>query len=108
MEHLQRLRHTSGERLPFWTHGSVPIGDLLMLQLLRPVFPYMLCLFPIFHPEHLSVLSRFCLLQFKKGEGGLKCMLRILMNVNHFTRKGSYIESSNFVVDGKYGCFCTR
>ena len=34
--------------------------DLLMLQLLRPVFPNLPCLFSTFHLEYPSVLSRFC------------------------------------------------
>ena len=45
MEHLQWIWHASRECLPFWTPGSVPhFGDLLMLQLLRPVFPKAPCL----------------------------------------------------------------
>ena len=31
-----------------------------MLQLLRPVFPNLPCLFSIFHREYHTVLSRFC------------------------------------------------
>ena len=36
-----------------------PFLDLLMLQLLRPVFPNLPCLFSTFHLEYPSVLSRF-------------------------------------------------
>ena len=47
--------------LTLWTPGSVPpFWDLLMLQLLRPVFLNFPCLFSTFHFEYTSVLSRFC------------------------------------------------
>ena len=61
MGHLQRVWHASTERLPFQTLDSVPILDLLMLQLLRPAFPNLSCLFSTFNHEYLSVLSQFCL-----------------------------------------------
>ena len=35
--------------------------NLLMIQLLRPIFPKLTCLSPTFHFEYPSVLSRFCL-----------------------------------------------
>ena len=37
-----------------------PFGNLLMLQLLRPVLPNLPCLYSNFHLEYPSVLSRFC------------------------------------------------
>ena len=42
------------------TSGSVPFWDALVLQLLRPVFLNLSCLFPTFHLEYPSVFSRFC------------------------------------------------
>ena len=45
------------------TPGSVPrFGDLLMLELLWPVFPNLPCLFSNFHLEYPSIHSRFCFL----------------------------------------------
>ena len=61
MELLQRVWHTSRERLPFRTPGSVPqFWDLLMLQLLRPNSSNLPCLYSTFHLEYPLVLSRFC------------------------------------------------
>ena len=60
MEHLQWVLHASREHLPFQTPGFVPFWDFLMLQLLRPVFPNLLCLFSTFHLECPSVLFLFC------------------------------------------------
>ena len=37
-----------------------PVGDLLMLQLLRPVLPNLPYLFSTFHFKYPLVLSRFC------------------------------------------------
>ena len=37
-----------------------PFWDLLMLQLLRPVFPNLPCLFSTFYLEYTSIFSRFC------------------------------------------------
>ena len=48
MEHLLPVWNVSREHLPFWTPGSVPFWDLLMLQLLRSVFPNLPCLFSLF------------------------------------------------------------
>ena len=46
MEHLQGAWLASRERFPFRTPGSVPpFGDLLLLQLLWPVLPYLPYLF---------------------------------------------------------------
>ena len=42
--YLLRMWHASRERLPQRTVCSVPFWDLLMLQLLRPIFPYLPCL----------------------------------------------------------------
>ena len=42
------------------TPCSVPFWDLLMLQLLRPAFPNLPCLFSTFHLEYFLVFSRFC------------------------------------------------
>ena len=41
-----------------------PFGDLLMLQLLRPVLPNLPYLFSTFHLEYPSVLSRFCIVTY--------------------------------------------
>ena len=61
MEHLRRMWHASREHLPFWTPGSVPpLWDLLVLQLLRPDFSNLPCLYSTFHLEYPLVLSRFC------------------------------------------------
>ena len=38
-------------------------GGLLMLQLLRPDFPNLPCLYLTFHLEYPSILSRFCFSQ---------------------------------------------
>ena len=46
-------------RPPFW--------DLLMLQLLRPNFSNLPCLYSTFHLEYPLVLSRFCYLHFIDG-----------------------------------------
>ena len=62
-EHLRRMWHASRERLHFLTPGSVSsFGDLLMLQLLRPVLPNLPYLFSTFHPEYPLVLSLFSIL----------------------------------------------
>ena len=61
-EYLQRGWHASKERLSSKTPGSVPFRDLLMFQLLRPVFRNLSCLFSTFHLEYLSIPSRFCFL----------------------------------------------
>ena len=51
MEHLQRMWLASRERLPFRTPGSVPLfGNLLMLQLMKPVLPNLPYLFLDFSP----------------------------------------------------------
>ena len=48
-ERLQQVWHANRERLSFRTPGSVPpFGDLLMLQLLRPVSPNLPCLSRLF------------------------------------------------------------
>ena len=60
MDHLQRLLYDSSEHFPFRTPGSV--WALLTLQLLRPVFPNLICLFLTCHLEYPSVLSGFCLI----------------------------------------------
>ena len=100
MEHLQRVRYASRDRLPFRTFGSVgPFGDLLMLHLLRPVLPKFACLFSAFHHEYPSVLSRFCLgLEFRWINifsfwikqitlflGKLSSMFFFPGNINYFT-----------------------
>ena len=60
INHLQRVWHARRERLPFWTLGSVPrFWVLSILQLLRPVFPNLPCLFSLFHIDYPSVFSRF-------------------------------------------------
>ena len=52
-ERLQQVWHASRERLSFRTPGSVPpFGDLLMLQLLRPVSPNLPCHFSTFHLDY--------------------------------------------------------
>ena len=62
MEYLQRVWLARRERLPVRTPGCIPpFGDLLMLQLLRPVVPNLPYLFSTFHLEYPSVLSQFCL-----------------------------------------------
>ena len=58
MEHLQREWHARRERWPFLISGSAP---LLMLQLLRQVFPNLPCLFSTVYLGYTSVLSLFCL-----------------------------------------------
>ena len=60
MQHLQRVWHFNRESLPFPTPGSIAFCDLLMLQLLKPVFLSLPCRFPTFHLEYPSVLSRCC------------------------------------------------
>ena len=61
MEHWQRLWHTNRERLLFRTPGSIPsFLDFLVLQLLRPDFSNLPCLYSTFHLEYPSVLSLFC------------------------------------------------
>ena len=50
MEHLQRVWHASRERLtPLHTWFRPPFRDLVKLQLLRPVFLIMPCLYSTFH-----------------------------------------------------------
>ena len=66
MVHLQWVWHASRERLPFQTPGSAPgpFWDLLMLQLLRPDFSNLICLYSVFHFKYHSVFSRmFCRMQ---------------------------------------------
>ena len=48
MEHLQRVWLANRERLPFRTPGSVPLWDLLVLQLLRPDSPNLPCFTRLF------------------------------------------------------------
>ena len=48
MEHLQRVWLANRERLPFRTPGSVPLFDLLVLQLLRPDSSNLPCLTRLF------------------------------------------------------------
>ena len=65
MDYLQRVWHVSRKWLPFRTPGSFPwFGNLLMLQLLRQVFPNLPFLFSIFYLEYPSVLSRFCFIPY--------------------------------------------
>ena len=45
MEHLRRVWHASRERLPLRTLDSVPFWGMLMLQLLRPIFPVLIVSF---------------------------------------------------------------
>ena len=59
MEHLQRVWHANRKLLPFRTPGFVPFWDLLMLQLLRPVFPN--TDFPDFSLWISLEFRRFCL-----------------------------------------------
>ena len=59
MEHLQRVWHASSEHLPVRTPGSVPFWDLLMLELLRPVFTNLPLILSTLHLEYPSVHSRF-------------------------------------------------
>ena len=66
MENSQRVRNARLEDLPFrapCTELLLPsffFLDLLMLQLLRPIFPNFPCHFPTFHIEYPLLLSRFC------------------------------------------------
>ena len=53
-------------RPPFW--------DFLMLQLLRPNFSNLPCLYSTFHLEHPLVLSRFCLQLLARSHGDLVCI----------------------------------
>ena len=60
MEHLQRVWHAvnaypSGHLVPS------PFWDMLVLQLFRPDFSNLQCLYSIFHPKYPFVRSRFCL-----------------------------------------------
>ena len=66
MWYLQQVWHANRERLPLRTPVSSIFWDLLMLQLLRPAFPNLSCLFSTFHLEYPSVLSRFCCLYLYK------------------------------------------
>ena len=47
------------KRLPIWTPGCVSFMYLLIIQLLRPVFPILSCFFSTLDFEYLLVLSRF-------------------------------------------------
>ena len=61
LTHSPFIPHGSG--LTFRTPGFVStFGYLLTLQLLRPVFPNLPCLFLTFYLEYPSVLSRYCFL----------------------------------------------
>ena len=69
MEYLQRVWHASRERLPFRTPASASFphfGVLLVLQLLRPDFSNLPCLYSTFHLEYPLVLSRFCFAAFSQ------------------------------------------
>ena len=82
MEHLQRVWHTSRDRLPFRTPGSFPsLRDLLVLQLLRPDSSSLHCLYSTFHFEYPLVLSRFCLFTWKLHKYKKRLLLRC---INHF------------------------
>ena len=51
----------AGNTYPSHTWFRPSFWDLLMLQLLRPNFPNLPCLYSTFHFEYSSVLSRVCL-----------------------------------------------
>ena len=55
-----------------------------MLQCLRQVFPNFPCLFPTFHPEYISVLSRFCHLKDHNSS------LQMWYSINSFLCNNSY------------------
>ena len=94
MEHLQRVWLASKERLPFRTLVPSPFGDLLMLQLLRPVLPNLSYLFSTLNLEYPSVLSRFCF------------GLWISNNPRYFYFAWLRITKEGFILKRSYGLYC--
>ena len=79
VEHFQMVWLASRERLPFQTPGTVPpFGDLLMLQLLRPVWLNLPYRFSTFHLEYPSVHSRFSLVGLDTSNYGKSHMGKVI------------------------------
>ena len=62
MEHLKRVWHASGERLPFRTPGSVPLFGTCYAPIVETSFPELAVSFFDFSLWIPSILSRFCFL----------------------------------------------
>ena len=78
-----------------------PFWDLLMLQLLRPDFPNLPCLYSTFHLEYLLVLSQFCIMTFKmlndanclESNGGLMvCQIQLSRDMYFDTDTSFMVE----------------
>ena len=75
---------------------SCPFWDLLFLQLLRPVFPNMSCLFTTYHLEYLTVVSQYYLSQ----QTALLLMVQQLWSKLKFILKNKLRDGEWLVVVG--------
>ena len=85
---LQRMRHANRRLLPSRTPGPVLSWDLLVLRLLRLVFPSLSCLFLTFTPNY--PLGTFSVLPLNCVVCCLGVFFQRLCQIFHFARNYSF------------------
>ena len=80
IEHLQRIRHTSRQNLPFQTPGVVPVWDKCVFLMFKPLFSYLSAFFNDFC-SWISLNTSSISLSFKTTRRKVYCENTIITNL---------------------------